>query len=130
MLQTSQWKNRPRPPTRQMPHPSQWYWLRSSSSNKLQTRHVYWNKNDKFLVIKWLHKLFWLVLPCQIWRRTSRRLPGLSVAYHILCRSIRSPISGWSSEIHFHHGNIGTCRIYYSMVSGKIKKVIYVNLLN
>lgn len=43
MLQTSQWKKLFRPPIRQMPHPSQWYWSLSSSSNKLQIRHVYWN---------------------------------------------------------------------------------------
>lgn len=48
ILQTSQWKKRPFPPTRQIPHPSQWYWFLSSSSNKLQIKQVYCkNKNKK-----------------------------------------------------------------------------------
>lgn len=42
ILQTSQWKKLFRPPIRQIPHPSQWYWSLSSSSNKLQIKHVYW----------------------------------------------------------------------------------------
>lgn len=41
ILHTSQWKKLVRPPIRQMPHPSQWYWSLSSSSNRLQTKHVY-----------------------------------------------------------------------------------------
>lgn len=40
ILHTLQWKKLFRPPIRQMPHPSQWYWSLSSSSNKLQIKHV------------------------------------------------------------------------------------------
>lgn len=60
ILHTSQWKKLFRPPIRQIPHPSQWYWFLSSSSNKLQTRHVYCecdkkNENIKFPE-KWANK--------------------------------------------------------------------------
>lgn len=41
ILQTSQWKKLFLPPIRQIPHPLQWYWSLSSSSNRLQIRHVY-----------------------------------------------------------------------------------------
>lgn len=42
ILHTSQWKKLFLPPIRQIPHPLQWYWSLSSSSNRLQIRHVYW----------------------------------------------------------------------------------------
>lgn len=49
MLQTSQWKKRSFPPTRQIPHESQWYWDLSSSSKRLQIRHVYFpNRTPHF----------------------------------------------------------------------------------
>lgn len=41
ILHTSQWKKLFRPPIRQIPHPLQWYWSLSSSSNRLQIKHVY-----------------------------------------------------------------------------------------
>lgn len=41
ILHTWQWKKLLRPPIRQIPHPSQWYWSLSSSSNRLQIKHVY-----------------------------------------------------------------------------------------
>ena len=44
MLHFSQWKNLSAPPIRQIPQPEQWNWFLSSSSNKLHSKHVYFNK--------------------------------------------------------------------------------------
>lgn len=51
ILHTSQWKKLFRPPIRQMPHPSQWYWSLSSSSNRLQIKQVNCKKKHD---LKWL----------------------------------------------------------------------------
>lgn len=48
MLHTSQWKKLLRPPMRQIPQPSQWYWFLSSSSKRLQIRHVYWRLGENW----------------------------------------------------------------------------------
>lgn len=48
ILHTWQWKKLLRPPIRQIPHPSQWYWSLSSSSNRLQIKHVYCKSPEKW----------------------------------------------------------------------------------
>lgn len=58
MLQTSQWKKFERPPSRQMPHPWQWYWSLSSSSNKLHIKQVYYLRTMKAICKKNLKIFF------------------------------------------------------------------------
>lgn len=62
MLHTSQWKKLLRPPIRQIPHPSQWYWSLSSSSNKLHIKHVYCKRNDKFKFNVFIERISHFVL--------------------------------------------------------------------
>ena len=56
MSHRGQWKKFSAGPTRQRPQPSQWYWWRSSSLNRLQISQKYWKQLRRVLVnmrIQW-----------------------------------------------------------------------------
>lgn len=123
MLHTSQWKKLFRPPIRQMPHPSQWYWSLSSSSNKLQIKHVNCKKEDGKNETNELHfRPFeefegMEYLPFQSEHHISRIQLVLFVAYHNSCKLIPLTFSYRNDDPRFHRDSIDNCRIFHSTVS-------------
>lgn len=127
ILQTSQWKKLFLPPIRQIPHPLQWYWSLSSSSNRLQIRHVYckhvnikkycfsFDKSNINWLIYAIFMRWWL--PFRNAHHNFGIQLGLFVVYHILCKLIRLMFFCQSDDLRFRHDSIDNYRIFHSMAS-------------
>lgn len=97
MLHFAQWKNFSAPPTLQIPHPEQWYWFLSSSSNKLHSKQVYWNKTNN-LHIQNVLLIVRLTFPKRIWQFWHSACTGCLVSHKVHINSVTSfLLTVWSS---------------------------------